>query len=127
MRQYTLVFMEQRIGASQLVPMTGEHGPASFKAEDEDAALAYIEENLIQQLKTCVRAELSSLRIMTDPNSATGTRLIDDTHANPNFQDVYVKYDPSTKAVEVDWDSTRTLLDAQVPPLTTLTSRSGPG
>ncbi len=127
MRQYTVVFMEQRMGGSRLVPMTGECGPASFQAEDEDAALAYIEEHLIPQLKASVRAELSSLRIMTDPNSPTGTRLIDDTHANPNVQDVYVKYDPATQAVEVDWDSTRTLLDAQAPLLTTLTSRSGPG
>jgi len=127
MRQYTVVFMEQPIGAPRLMPMTGEHGAASFPAEDEDAALAYLEEHFIQQLKTCVRAELSSLRIVTDPTSPTGTRLIDDTHANPNVQDVYVKYDPMTQAVQVDWDSTRTLLDGNGPVLTTLTSRSDPG
>jgi len=127
MRQYTVVFMEQRIGSSQLMPMAGEHGTVSFRAEDEDAALAYIEKHLLQPLKTCARAELSSLRIVADPTSPSGTRLIDDTHANPNFQDIYLKYNPVTKAAEVDWDSTRTLFGAEVPGLTTLASRSGPG
>jgi hypothetical protein len=123
MRQYTVVFMEQRIGSSQLLPMTGEHGSVSFPAEDEEAALAYIEEHLLQPLKTCARAELSSLRIMADPTSPTGTRLIDDTHANPNFQDIYLKYNPVTKAAEVDWDSTRTLFGAEIPVLTALAQR----
>ncbi len=124
MRQ-SVVFMEQRIGDSRLAPMTGEHGPASFQAEDEDAALAYIEEHLVQQLKTCARAELSSLRIVADSTSPTGTRLVDDTHANPNFQDIYLKYNPVTKVAEVDWDSTRTLFGTEVPVLNSFAQRSG--
>jgi len=123
MRQYTVVFMEQRMGVSQLLPMTGAHGTVSFPAEDEDAALAYIEEHLRQPLETCARAELSSLRIVADPTSPTGTRLVDDTHANPNFQDIYLKYNPVTKAAEVDWDSTRTLFGTEVPVLTSFAQR----
>lgn len=123
MRQYTVVFMEHRIGTSQLMPMTGEHGTVSFTAEDEDAALVHIEEHLLQPLKSCARAELSSLRIVADPTSPSGTRLIDDTHANPNFQDIYLKYNPVTKAAEVDWDSTRTLFGAEIPVLTSFAQR----
>ena len=40
MRQYTLVFMEQRIGVPQPTPVAGREGVATFNAADDDAALA---------------------------------------------------------------------------------------
>lgn len=113
MRHYTLVFLEQRIGASGLRPMEGKPGVASFSADDDDAALAHITLHLLERLKGCARGELSSMRIAPDPEG-DGVRLVDDTHANPRFQDTYVKYNPVTNAVDVDWDSTRTALIADL-------------
>jgi hypothetical protein len=110
MRQYTVVFMEQRIGVARLRPMEGEQGVASFEAADEEAALAHISAHFLDRMKLCVRAELSSLRIEQDPRAPGGVRWVDDTHANPRFQETYVKYNPVTQAVEADWDSTRTAL-----------------
>lgn len=110
MRQYTLVFMEQRIGAPRPTPIPGPPGVAMFAAADEDAALDYIREHFVERVKACVRADLSSLKIVTDPAASGGKRLVDDTHASPQFQDTYVRFDPATKTVEVDWESTRTAL-----------------
>jgi hypothetical protein len=115
MRQYTLVFMEQRIGTARLTSIEGEPGVASFAAVDDEAAHAYIAEHLIERLKSCPRAELSSMRIVTDPAAHSGTRLVDDSHANPYFQDTYVTYNAVTKAVDVDFESTRTALIADFP------------
>jgi hypothetical protein len=110
MRRYSLVFMEQRIGTAQLQAAPGEGGCTSFTAVDDEAALAYIGEHCIERLKTCVRAELSSLLIVPSPTSTDGIRLVDDTHGNPRFQDTYVRYNAATRGVEMDWDSTRTSL-----------------
>lgn len=108
MRQYTLVFMEQRIGLQRPTPIDGESGVACFRAGDDDAALEYITLHLLERLKQCARADLSSLRIIEDSSSDTGHRLVDDTHANPRYQDVYVKYDAVTGRAQADWESTRT-------------------
>ena len=102
--------MEQRIGVARLRPMEGEQGVASFEAADEEAALEHIGTHFLDRMKQCVRAELSSLRIEQDPRALGGVRWVDDTHANPRFQDTYVKYNTITQAVEADWDSTRTAL-----------------
>jgi len=110
MRQYTLVFMEQRIGAPRPTPVPGHAGVAMFTAEDEEAALEYIKENLIERVKDCIRADLSSLKIVPDPAANGGTRLVDDTHASPQFQDTYVRFNAATKTIEADWESTRTTL-----------------
>ena len=110
MRQYTLVFMEQRIGAPQPTPVGGHQGFATFNAADDDAALAYITEHLVGRLKNSTRADLSSLKIVEDAAASGGTRLVDDTHANPQFQETYVRFNPATQSVEVDWESTRTSL-----------------
>jgi hypothetical protein len=115
MRQYTVVFMEQRIGVPGLRPLEGDQGVATFMALDDERALAHIGAHLLERLRSCARAELSSMHIMKDPTANGGQRLVDDTHANPRFQDTYVKYNVATKAVEVDWDSTRTILIADLP------------
>ena len=112
MRRYSLVFMEQRIGALQLQPGQGEGGATRFTAVDDDAALCYIGQHCIERLKTCVRAELSSLLIVPSPTSPNEIRLVDDTHGNPRYQDTYVRYNAATRTVEMDWDSTRTSLIA---------------
>lgn len=124
MRQYTLVFMEQRIGAAWLTPIQGKAGCASFSAMDDEAALAHITEHLVARLKNCVRAELSSLRILADTTASGGTRLVDDSHANPHFQDSYVKYNAVTKTVDVDFESTQTALIADLPLLRTMVPRA---
>ncbi len=108
MRQYTLVFMEQRMGASRPSRIEGEQGAAFFTAEDDEAALAVIAERYTGRLADCVRAELSSMYIMTDPTARDGVRLVDDYHALPYSQTLYVTYDAVTQTVECDWDSTRT-------------------
>ncbi len=110
MRQYTLVFMEQRIGAPRPTPVDGHRGVATFDAPDDDAALAYITEHLLERLKNSVRADLSSLNMVSDAAASGGMRLVDDTHANPQFQDTYVRFNPAPQTVEVDWESTRTAL-----------------
>lgn len=115
MRRYSLVFMEQRVGTLQLRPKQGGDATVSFAAEDDDAALSHVGEHHVEQLKACVRAELSSLLIVPSPTSRDGIRLVDDTHANPHFQDSYLRYNPATRSVEVDWDSTRTTLIADLP------------
>jgi hypothetical protein len=125
MRQYTLVFMEPRIGVAQLTPIEGEAGVASFAAMDDEAALAYITQHLIERLKNCACAELSSLRIMTDPAASAGSRLVDDSHANPHFQDTYVKYNAVTKAADLDFESTRTALIVDLPGVRTMNPRAG--
>ena len=115
MRQYSLVFMEQRLGAKRLSPLGGAQGVASFAARDDEAALAHISEHFVERLKSCARAELSSLLIVQDAGGTAAPRLVDDTHANPQFQDTYVKYDPVAKVVEFDWESTRTVMIANLP------------
>ncbi len=115
------------MGVARLTPIEGEGGVASFAAADDDAALAYITKHLIERLERCARAELSSMRILADPNASTGTRLVDDSHSNPHFQDTYVKYNALTKAVEVDFESTRTALIAALPVSRTKDRRAGTG
>ena len=110
MRRYTLVFMEQRMGVSRLTPMEGESGSASFAAMDDEEALAFINDQLLERLRQCARGELSSLRMVPDPGAPGGVRLVDDTHANPHFQDSYVRYNGRLNAAELDFDSTRTVL-----------------
>jgi hypothetical protein len=111
MRQYTLVFMEPRIGIAELQPVEGDAGVVHFVAQTDDAAVDYVAEHFVERLKNCARAELSSLRIMTDPAANNGSRLVDDSLANPHFQDTYLKYNSQTKSVEVDFESTRTALN----------------
>jgi hypothetical protein len=48
------------------------------------------------------------MNMVTDPNARNGTRLVDDSHENPEFQETTVRYNPTTKTVEVDFESTRT-------------------
>jgi hypothetical protein len=127
MRQYTLMFMEQRIGVAQLTPIDGEVGVASFAVVDDEAALGYITEHLIERIKNCARAELSSMRIVTDSAASGGTRLVDDSHANPQFQDTFVKYNAVTKAIDVDFESTRTALIADFSLLRAVDPRAGSG
>jgi hypothetical protein len=110
MRRYTLIFMEQRMGVARLTPVEGEDGSVSFTAPDDEAALAHINQQFIGPLQRCVRGELSSLRMVPDSKAAGGTRFVDDSHANPHFQDSYVKYNHATKLAELDFDSTRTAL-----------------
>jgi hypothetical protein len=102
--------MEQTIGPPRLSQIPGEDGIASFDAVDDDAALAYLADRLTRQLRTCVRAELSSMAIVPDTASSGGTRVVDDSHENPYFQEMYVKYDARTKKIEVDFESTQTAL-----------------
>jgi len=127
MRQYTLVFMEQRIGMARLTPINGEAGSATFPALDEESAIFYIQQHLIDRLKNCVRGDLSSMRIVRDPTASNGIRLVDDSHANPNYQDIYVRYNPVSKAVDVDWDSTRTTLFVDLATSSERNSRTGTG
>jgi hypothetical protein len=101
--------MEQVIGVPRLTPLDGEEGIASFPSADDESAVAHITAHYIDRLKKSVRAELSSMHLESDPTAAAGTRLVDDSHSNPHFQDTYVKYNPATKSVEVDFDATRTL------------------
>jgi hypothetical protein len=112
LRKYTVLFMEQRIGRSYLSQVPDEEGIASFNAADDDAALAYLPGHLTRQMTNCVRAELSSMAIISDPTSSGGTREVDDSLENPHFQDMHVKYDAKTKQVEVDFESTKTALIA---------------
>jgi hypothetical protein len=111
-RKYTVLFMEQRIGRTYLSQVSGEDGIASFDAADDDAALAYFADHLTRQMTNCVRAELSSMAIIADTTSSGGTRVVDDSLENPYFQEMYVKYDPRTKKIEVDFESTKTALIA---------------
>ena len=112
MRKYTVLFMEQRIGRTYLSQVPGAEGVASFDAADDDAALAYLPDHLTRQMTNCVRAELSSMAIISDTTSSGGTRIVDDSLKNPYFQEMYVKYDAKTKQVEVDFESTKTALIA---------------
>jgi hypothetical protein len=109
-RKYTVLFMEQTIGPAHLSQIPGDEGIASFDAADDDAALAYLTDHLTGQLRNCVRAELSSMAIVPDTTSSGGTRVVDDSHENPYFQEMYVKYDARTKNIDVDFESTQTAL-----------------
>jgi len=109
------MFMELELGSTRLTTVEGPDGMASFTASDDDAALAFVAAHLLERLKHCARAELSSMQIVPDPTSASGTRLVDDSHANPYAQESYLKYDAATNTVEVDWESTRTALLLDVP------------
>ena len=60
-------------------------------------------------MKHCARADLSSVLVVPDARAGSGYRLVDDTHANPRFQEVYVKYDAVTQRAQADWESTRTM------------------
>jgi hypothetical protein len=115
-RQYTVVFMEQVIGVPRLTPLDGDAGIATFAAADDESAVAHIAAHFIDRLKASVRAELSSMHLESDPSVSEGTRLVDDSHSNPHFQDTYVKYNPATKSVDVDFDATRTALFVDLPP-----------
>ena len=110
MRQYSVVFMEQGLGAQRLTAVPGAAGADTFQAADDEAALAYITEHLLDRLKQCARADMSSLRIVEESSTVSGYRLVDDTHASPQFQDVYVKYDAVTQRAQADWESTRTVI-----------------
>jgi hypothetical protein len=123
MRQYTVVFMEQRMGSKQLTPVEGEGGTVVFAAYDEEAALAHVNAQLLPQMKACARAELSSMSIVEDGKGSGGFRLVDDSHVNPHFQDSYVKYNPVSKTVELDFDSTRTTLLTDLPPMRAFSAR----
>jgi len=107
--------MEQRIGIRQLTALEGSGGLASFIAENDEAALAHITQHFVERLKPCARAELSSMQMVRDETADSGFRLIDDTHANPQFQETYVKYNAVTGVVECDWESTRTFLSTALP------------
>lgn len=109
--------MEQRIGVARLTPVDGAAGRASFPAADDDAALVHIEQHFIDRLKGCIRAELSSMRIVVDPATPGGTRFLDDSHSNPSFHDSYVKFNAVTRSVEVEFESTRTALLSELPGL----------
>lgn len=124
MRQYTLVFMEQRMGASQWTPMVGEEGMVSFQAEDDEGALDHIEEHYIERLKQSMRAEFSSMNLVPDPKG-TGMRLVDDSHANPNFMDTRIRYNPITRGIDVDFESTQTAVIADLPAWSTLVTNRG--
>jgi len=123
MRQYTLMFMEHPLGAARLSRVDGPDGIASFAAVDDEAALVYVAAHLLERLKRCVRAELSSMQIVADAASASGIRLIDDSHSNPYAQESYLKYDAAANTVEVDWESTRTALLLDVPTLGAMNPR----
>jgi hypothetical protein len=110
-----VVFMEQVIGVPRLTPLDGDEGIASFPAVDDESAVAHITAHFIDRLKTCVRAELSSMHLENDPAAIAGARLVDDSHSNPHFQDTYVKYNSATKSVDVDFDATRTALFVDLP------------
>jgi hypothetical protein len=106
MRKYTLIFMEQKIAAPRLTPIAGPAGEVCFDAVDDDVAQAYVREHFMPQLQDCVRAELSSMAIVRDASGSS--RLIDDSLANPHFQETYIRYDGRSKQLEVDFVSTTT-------------------
>jgi hypothetical protein len=106
MRKYTLIFMEQRIGVPRLTPIPRPEGEVSFDAVDDDVAQAYVGEHFMPQLQSCVRAELSSMAIVRDASGSS--RLIDDSLANPHFQETYIRYDGRSKQLEIDFVSTTT-------------------
>jgi hypothetical protein len=106
MRKYTVVFMEQRLGINRLMPISGPEGQASFEAVDDDQALAFVAEHLTHRVSTCARAELSSMAMV--PTHGGGVRLVDDSLENPHFHEFYIKYDPRTQKLEVDFESTLT-------------------
>jgi hypothetical protein len=107
MRKYSLVFMEQKIGVPRLTPIPGPSGEESFESADDDTALAYVREHFEQRVQDCVRAELSSMAMVADA-SGRGTRLVDDSLANPHFQETYIRYDARTGQLEADFVSTVT-------------------
>ena len=107
MRKYSLVFMEQTLGVSRLTPIPGPEGEVSFDAEDDEAAYVHVREHFLERVQKCVRAELSSMAIVQD-SSRSGSRLIDDSLANPHFQEAYIRYDARTKQLEIDFVSTAT-------------------
>jgi hypothetical protein len=107
MRKYTLVFMEQKIGVPRLTPIPGPSGEESFESADDDIALAHVRGQFAERVQNCVRAELSSMAIVADA-SGGGTRLVDDSLANPHFQETYIRYDARTGRLEVDFVSTVT-------------------
>jgi hypothetical protein len=108
LRNYTLLFMEQKIGIPRLTPVPGPEGEVSFEAADDDNAMAHVLEHFAQRLQNCVRGELTSMAIVRDASGAT--RLIDDSLENPHFQETYIRYDAHTKQLEVDFVSTATSL-----------------
>ncbi len=107
MRRYTLVFMEQKIGMPHLTPIPGSAGEESFDSTDDDAALAYVCGRFMQRVQNCVRAELSSMAIVTDA-SGHGVKLVDDSLENPHFQETYIRYDARSRQLQVDFVSTAT-------------------
>jgi hypothetical protein len=107
--------MEQVIGVPRLTPLDGDEGIATFSASDDESAVAHLTAHFIDRLKASVRAEVSSMHLATDPTAPAGTRVVDDSHSNPHFQDTYVKYNPATKSVDVDFDATRTVLFTDLP------------
>jgi hypothetical protein len=107
MRKYTLLFMEQKIGVPHLTPIPAPEGEACFEAADDDEALAIVRERFTQRVQGCARAELSSMAIVADA-SGRGTRLVDDSLENPYFQETYIRYDPHTRQLEIDFVSTAT-------------------
>ncbi len=110
MRRYNIVFLEHKIGAVPLGQLDGADGMAFFAAEDDEAALAHVERHLTRQMAQCVKAELSSMALVADHTAGGGTRLVDDSLANPHFQEMRLHYDLNSKKIEVDFESTRTTI-----------------
>jgi|HubBroStandDraft_3_1064219.scaffolds.fasta_scaffold389772_1 hypothetical protein len=107
MRKYIIVFMEQTIGVKRLTQIPGPEGEAWFESRDDDDALAYVSAHFLPQVRNCVRAELTSMAIV--PSTAgEPPRLVDDSLKNPHFHEFYIKYNPRTKLLEVDFESTVT-------------------
>jgi hypothetical protein len=109
MRKYIIMFMEQRIGVKRLTQIPGPEGQAWFEARDDDDALAHVSAHFMPQVRSCVRAELTSMAIM--PGAAGGPpRFVDDSLENPHFHEFYIRYNPRTKLLDVDFESTITSL-----------------
>ncbi|HEY1314722.1 MAG TPA: hypothetical protein VGE92_12630 [Steroidobacteraceae bacterium] len=107
MRKYIIVFMEQRMGVKRLTQIPGPEGEAWFESRDDDDALAYVSAHFLQQVRTCVRAELTSMAIVPS-NPGAPPRLVDDSLENPHFHEFYIRYNSRTKLLEVDFESTVT-------------------
>lgn len=104
--------MQRPAGHASRTPVVATGDVATFIAADDDAALAYVREHHFEQISKCERAELSSMRIVSDAQAPNGFRLVDDSHQNPHFQDTYVRFNPVMKTLEIDFESTRTALIA---------------
>jgi hypothetical protein len=107
MRRYIIVFMEQTIGVKRLTQIPGDEGEAWFECRDDDEALAYVSAHFFQRVRSCARAELTSMAIVPSPAGA-GARLVDDSLENPHFHEFYIRHNSRTKLLEVDFESTVT-------------------